>query len=109
MVLLDLTKIDGPYMDANIAPVDTLLYRGKRSHVDVVIIDGEVVLRNGKATKVNKEDIMRELKERFSAPLDPQTRDVRALVSELLPYVTKFYQTWQSDQGEPHYRMNTRR
>ena len=96
-------------MDANIGPVDALLYRGKGSHVDMVIIDGEVVLRNGKPTKVNKEDIMRELKERFSAPLDPQTRDVRALVSELLPHVVRFYQAWQSDQGEPHYRMNTRR
>jgi len=109
MVLLDLRKMEEPYMDANIGPVDALLYRGKGSHVDMVIVDGEVVLRNGKPTKVDKDEIVRELRERFSAPLDPQTRDVRTLVAELLPHVARFYQTWQSDQGEPHYRMNTRR
>ncbi len=44
----------------------------------------------------------------MSAPVDPQTRETRALVAELLPYVEKFYQTWRPDQGEPHYRMNSR-
>jgi len=108
MVLLDLRKIEEPYLDANIDPVDALLYRGKGSQVDTVIIDGEVVLRDGRPTKIDKDEIVRELKERFSAPLDPQTREVRALVAELLPYVEKFYQTWRPDQGEPHYRMNSR-
>ena len=66
------------------------------------------MLREGRPTKIDKDEIVRELKERFSAPLDPQTRETRALVAELLPYVEKFYQTWRPDQGEPHYRMNSR-
>ncbi len=108
MVLLDLKSIEEPYFDPDIDPVDALLYRGKSSQVDTVIIDGEAVLRGGKPTKVDKDEIIRELKERFSAPLDPQTRETRALAGELMPYVKTFYQAWQQDQGEPHYRINSR-
>lgn len=108
MVLLDLKGIVEPYLDPGIGPVDALLYRGKGSQVDTVIIDGEVVLRDGNPTKVDKDEIVRELKERFSAPLDRQTQQTRALVNELLPYVNKFYQTWPQGQGEPHYRYNSR-
>jgi cytosine/adenosine deaminase-related metal-dependent hydrolase len=109
MVLLDLKSIEEPYFDPDIDPVDALLYRGKAGQVDTVIIDGETVLRGGKPTKVDKEEIVKELKERFAAPLDPQTRQTRALAGELLPYVKKFYQTWRPNEGPPHYRFNSRR
>jgi len=109
MVLLDLKSIEEPYFDPDIDPMDALLYRGKAGQVDTVIIDGETVLRGGKPTKVDKEEIVKELKERFAAPLDPQTRQTRALAGELLPYVKKFYQTWRPNEGPPHYRFNSRR
>ncbi|PKB63848.1 MAG: hypothetical protein BZY80_05125, partial [SAR202 cluster bacterium Io17-Chloro-G2] len=83
MVLLDLKSIEEPYFDPDLDPVDALLYRGKAGQVDTVIVDGEVVLKGGKPTKVNKDEIVRELKARFSAPLDPQTRETRAMVSGL--------------------------
>ena len=76
--------------------------------VDTVIIDGEVVLRGGKHTKIDKEEIIRELTERYSRPLEPQTQEARALVQGLLPYVEKFYQDWRQDEGAPHYRYNSR-
>lgn len=108
MVLLDLKSIEEPYFAPDIDPVDALLYRGKGRQVDTVIIDGQVVLRGGRPTKVDKDEIVRELKERFSAPLDPQTRETRALVQGILPYVEKFYQDWRLDEGPPHYRFNSR-
>ena len=108
MVLLDLKSIEEPSLDGDIDPVDALLYRGKGSQVDTVIIDGEAVLRGGEPTKVDKDEIVRELKDRFSAPLDRQTRETRALVQGLLRYVKKFYQDWRPDEGPPHYRFNSR-
>ena len=108
MVLIDLKSIEEPYFDPDIDPVDALLYRGKGSQVDTVIIDGEVVLRGGKHTKLDKDEIVRELKDRFSAPLDPRTQETRAMINGLLPYVNRFYQAWQPGHGEPHYRFNSR-
>ena len=35
--------------------IDALVYRGRSQDVDTVIIDGDVVMRDGKLTHVDKE------------------------------------------------------
>ncbi len=107
-VLLDLANIEQPYLDPDLDPVDALLYRGKAGQVDTVMVDGEVVLRGGRHTKLNKAALLKELRERYSRPLEPQVLEARALVQGLLPYVERFYRDWRIDQGEPHYRYNSR-
>ena len=107
-VLLNLANIQRPYLDPDIDPVDGLLYRGKAGQVDTVMIDGEVVLRNGIHTRLDKTELLRELTERYSRPLEPQVREARTLVQGLLPYVERFYQDWRTDQGPPHYTFNSR-
>ena len=107
-VLLDMTSIQEPYLDPDINIVDALLYRGKARHVDTVIINGEVVLRGGVFTRVNKEDVMKELKDRFSGPLEESVRQSRQMVEELLPYIGRFYENWHPDDSSPYYRYNSR-
>ena len=108
LVLLDLTAIEGPYLDPDIPVIEALLYRGKAQHVDTVIIDGEVVLRGGTFTRVNKEDVAKELRDRFSRPVEPSVAETRRMVQQLLPYVKQFYKGWQPGNGPPHYRYNSR-
>ena len=73
VVLLDLDSIQEPYLDPDTNPVDAMVYRGKASHVNTVIIDGAVILRDGRFTKINKEEIVAQLKEHLSPPgLVPQ-------------------------------------
>ena len=108
MVLLDMTSIQEPYLDSEIHVVDALLYRGKARHVDTVIIDGEVVLRDGKLTRISKEDVARELKERFSRPLEPTALEARQMAHRLVPYVSRFYEDWDRPMGNPHYQYNSR-
>ena len=108
VVLLDMTDIQGPYLDPDVHIVDALLYRGKARHVDTVIIGGEVVLRNGRFTRINKEDVLRELKDRFSRPLETSVVETRQMVEQLLPHVERFYQSWGPEDGPPHYRYNSR-
>ena len=107
-VLLNLANIQQPYLDPGIDPVDGLLYRGKAGQVDTVMIDGEVVLRDGVHTRLDKTELLRELTERYSRPLEPQVREARTLVQGLLPYVERFYQDWRTNQGPPHYTFNSR-
>ena len=70
IVLLNIDSIQEPYLDPGIHIVDALLYRGKAQHVDTVIIDGEVVLRAGVFTRISKEDVVKELRDRFARPLE---------------------------------------
>ena len=108
LVLLDLTAIEEPYLDSDISPIDALVYRGKARQVDTVIIDGEVVLRGGKATKIDRDDLVRELRDRFSRPLEPQALEARQMSQRLIPYVKRFYQEWSPPSGAPHYQYNGR-
>lgn len=107
MVLLELSSIEEPYLDPDLNMVDALLYRGKARQVDTVIIDGQVVLKGGRSTKVDKDELLRELKERFSQPLEPSVLDARTMAHRLLPYVEKFYQGW-SPGDSPYYIYNGR-
>ena len=59
----------------------------------MVIIDGEVVMRDGQSTRVSREDVQKQLADRFSRPLEPQTLEARQKVRQLLPYVEQFYQS----------------
>ena len=109
IVLMDLTAIEEPYLDADVDIVDALLYRGKARQVDTVIIDGEVVLREGRFTKLNKDEIVGELRERFSRPLEQSVIENRQLAQQMIPYVERFYQEWHPGDSPPHYSFNSRR
>ena len=108
VVLLDMAAIEGPYLDVDVDVIDALLYRGKAQHVDTVIINGEVVLRHGKFTRINKEEVIAEVRERFSRPMESSVLKTRQMVQQLIPYVKRFYDSWQPSEGEPHYRFNSR-
>ena len=108
MVLLDLTAIEEPYLDSRIDIVDALLYRGKARQVDTVIIDGEAVLRDGRFTKVDKDEVVRELKEQFSQPVESSALEGRQTAQRLIPYVERFYQGWRPADAAPHYLFNSR-
>ena len=107
IILLDLTQVEEPYLDLDTHIVDALVYRGKARQVDTVIINGEVVLRGGQFTKVNKADVVKELRDRFSAPIDSQTLNARQMVQRLIPFVAKFYEGWQPTGNQPFYEYNS--
>jgi cytosine/adenosine deaminase-related metal-dependent hydrolase len=108
LALLDLSAIEEPYLEPDISPVDALLYRGKARDVDTVIINGEVMLQGGRSTRVNKAEVVKELKDRFSRPLEPSALEARQMVRQLLPYVERFYESWQVVDSPPHYQHNSR-
>ena len=108
LVLLDLEAMTEPYMDAGTDVVDTLLYRGKASHVDTVMIQGEVVVRNGTFIKMDKAEVLREIKEQFSRPVEGRALEARKLVQGLTPFVQEFYKDWGKAEIAPHYGYNSR-
>ena len=108
IVLIDLDSMGEPYLDPEIHIVDALLYRGKARQVNTVIIDGEVVLREGQFTKIDKGEVLRELQERFSRPLEPAAQKARNMAQRLIPFVERFYQSWSPGDASPHYLYNSR-
>ena len=108
VVLLDIAHILEPYLDPDISFIDALMFRAKAAYVDTVIIDGEVVLRGGKFTKINKEEIVNELKDRLARAVEPSVLETRRMAQRLTPYVEAFYHDWEGEKGLPHYLYNSR-
>ena len=91
MVLLDLRNIEEPFLDPEVSIVDALVHRGRAIDVDTVLVDGEVVLKEGRHTLVDKAELFRELKAALDRPLSSQEIERRELARLAEPYLRSFY------------------
>ncbi|MDA0770509.1 MAG: hypothetical protein BZY79_04835 [SAR202 cluster bacterium Casp-Chloro-G4] len=108
IVLVDLERIQEPYLDPGTNIVDALVYRGKGIDVNTVIVDGEVIMRDRKITRVKKEEISAKLKESLSRPLTAGELNRTGLSKELLPHIQRWFEGWELEVGAPHYHYNER-
>lgn len=106
--LVDMERINEPYLDAGQNVVDALLYRGRGLDVDTVVVDGEVLMRGRRMTRVNKGEVWRALKDFLSRELSPGELERIETAQELLPHVNRFYGQWHLGQGDSHYQYNQR-
>ena len=106
MVLIGLEGITEPYLHPDTDIVDALVYRGKASDVDTVIVNGEVLLRGGEFTKLDKAAIVGRFKESLARPMGQREIARGVLSRRLLPYVQRFFEGWPLEHGAPHYYYN---
>ena len=107
IVLVNLERIVEPYLSPEVNMVDALIYRGKGSDVDTVIVDGEVLMKNREFTRLNKKEIISRLKDSLNVPVTPQDTDRAKLGQTLLPYVQRFFKEHRPlEKGSPHYYYN---
>ena len=71
------------------------------------MIDGEIFLRDGKHTKINKSEIVAEIRASLTRDLNPEETEQRKLADELYPYVREFYHQWQMPEMKPYYIYNS--
>ena len=112
MVLLDWEAMTAPYFEGTgddaADAVNAVVYRGKSTHVDTVVINGEVVLRGGRSAKVDEEALVAELREQLSRPIEQETVETRNMAARLQPYIHRFYDDWNIPSDGPHYVYNGR-
>ena len=108
LVLVDMERIEEPYLHPDTDIIDALIYRGKGLDVDTVMVDGEIVLRDGKYLKMDKAEVAERLKESLARELTD--REVRAarLSEEILPYINRWFAEWDLESGTSHYSYNLR-
>ncbi|MDA1258474.1 MAG: amidohydrolase family protein [Chloroflexi bacterium] len=108
MVLLRLDRISEPYLDPNTDIVDALVYRGRGSDVDTVIVDGEALLRGGVHTKIDRAAVADQIRESLSGPRKPAEVAGAELNRDLKPYIERWFASQPLPKGPPHYRYNAR-
>lgn len=103
LILIDSERFRVPYLAPGQNPIDTLIYRGRASDVDTVMIAGEILYQGRKHRKLDAAAVRKQLRAsvEFSAQPDP-------LDAQLLPYMMRYYQSWDNESLTPHHVVNSR-
>lgn len=106
LVLIDMDRIEEPYLHPDTDIIDALVYRGKGLDVDTVIVDGEVLLHDKKFLKMDKADVTARLKESLARELTEREVNAARLSQDILPYINRWFSEWELESGEGHYSYN---
>jgi cytosine/adenosine deaminase-related metal-dependent hydrolase len=109
LVLIDWDKIAYPYLDPETPILDAVVQRGRNDAVDLVMVAGEVVYRDGRFTRVDRDAALRELHQSLQHPLAEDEVERRQLSKALLPHVRRFYAGYFDPEAHlPYYRGSSR-
>lgn len=109
LVLVRWSHLAYPYLEAATPVVDAVVYRARPAGVDTVMVAGEVLLKEGRPTRVDKAGALAELAASLRAPLRPDEESRRSLGRAVFPHVQRFYDGWLAGQApDPFYRPSSR-
>ena len=110
MVLIAWNQISYPYLDEETPVLDAIIQRAKIEGVKTVIASGEILYHNGKFTRVDRDDCLRQLADILKRPLNAEELDRRRLSKAVFPYVKAFYDAYYNpDVHVPYYQQNSRK
>ncbi len=110
LVLLDWPHIARPYLDPETPVLDAVVHRGRAAGVTTVLVGGEVILRDGRFTRVDKTARLDELAALLHVPLRPEEERRRRVAAAVFPHVRRLYDGWLDEKSrDPYYRQNSRR
>ena len=102
LILIDSEQFRAPYISPGQSPIDTLIYRGRASDVDTVMIAGDIPYQGRKHRKLDAAAVRKQLQASVEfSQADP-------LDAELLPHVMRYYQAWDNESLTPHHVVNSR-
>jgi cytosine/adenosine deaminase-related metal-dependent hydrolase len=109
LVLLPWRHVAYPYLEAGTPVLDAVVHRARASAIDTVLVAGEVVLREGRVTRVDKAGALEELAAALRRPLSLEEEQRRRLARAVFPHVRRFYEGWLDPASlDPFYRPNSR-
>ena len=112
IALIDLTRISEPVICLDHDIIDLLIYRGRATDVDTVLVAGEVVVENGRHVKIDREDVIHNLKASIPEDYNERFRQNNLLFPELRQKVKEYFASWYPEIGaiekDPFYHMNNK-
>jgi cytosine/adenosine deaminase-related metal-dependent hydrolase len=107
LVLLDMARLSRPYLHPATDPLDAVLYRASAIDVDAVLIDGEFVLREGRFTRLDSDEICSRLAAAAALAMPEFHSRRSAILEELRPHVASFWADWQTAPVDPYHLVNS--
>jgi cytosine/adenosine deaminase-related metal-dependent hydrolase len=97
LLLIDYRGLQHPWAAPTVPALHLLLRKGVRRHVRHVMMGGEWVLRDGKSTRVDEEEIATALADQLNCYDAATLQERNSAAVTLAPYLRRFYAAWQSD------------
>ena len=85
---------------------DLVLMRAKAVDVDMVLVGGQVVLKDGNPTRFDLREVEKSLATELAAQSPPTHQ--QTLVAALRPYLIQWYANWEQPQLQPYAVKNSR-
>ena len=109
LVLANWKHIAFPYLDEEVPIVDALVQKARSSGVDSVMVNGQLVLHEGRFVNVDEEAILNEISESLDRPRTEQEARMKKFSQDIEPHVLDFYADYLDGQRfEPYYVMNSK-
>ena len=106
LVLIDLDRVVWPWIAPEADPRELLLMRAGAADVDTVLVGGEVVLRDGRPTRFDLDEVGREAAEMLGRqPF--RSADAR-MIERLRRHVEAYYLKWEVPDLAPWTVYNAR-
>jgi cytosine/adenosine deaminase-related metal-dependent hydrolase len=109
LVMIDWGQLSYPYLDPETPVLDAVVQRAKTGAVRAVMCDGEVIYRDGRLTRVDRDAALRALRDDLARALADDEVERRHLAKALLPHVRAFYADYFDPAAhDPFYRPSSR-
>ncbi len=109
-VLIDHASATYPYQDTDIPLLDVLIQRARSRDVHAVLIEGEVVYREGVFTNVDRSDALARIADELGRPRSAAERARQSLRGRVFGEVEAFYDGYADAAGPrvPFYAPSSR-
>jgi hypothetical protein len=98
-----------PFVDPSHDPIDVLLYRGSGQDVHTVMVNGRVVVQDGRLLTIDEDAVATRLGEEASQPRTEREETFAEAIEELKRHVIRYYEGWpQKVKPEPYFSINSR-
>ena len=107
-VVVDFEALTAPHIELAVHPVEALVMMGRSAQVESVVINGEVVLRDGVPTRVDCVEIRERLRAIAGEPPSSERQSLLTTIEALRPYVNGYYMNWHTDRrSNPYFMPNS--
>lgn len=106
VVLVRSDRFTWPWLAPEANPLHVMLMRAKAADVDTVLINGKVVLQGGMPTGFDLHTVGQEMADQLNAAPNPD--QYRALVTDVLSHLTRWYNQWEVSHLMPYAAFNSR-
>jgi cytosine/adenosine deaminase-related metal-dependent hydrolase len=110
MVLLDWQQVAFPFLDEDTDVLSAVVQRAKAGGVETVMVEGEVIYRNRRFTRIDKDAALAELAARMGRPRSPEEETRRSVARRVAPFIRDFYRDYlPGETPQPFYVTSARR